>query len=251
MRFDAARSLPETRAWRGRLAARVLVLVVTLMSLAHPADAQDVRSVGAGSVEIAFEATVDFGPITMLRLGADTIVFDLQALGTEAAPTCVVGVGADRVVGTALDGGDEVAPAGTSFVVRAWPTIEVEGGDALTAYPPPPLAGGAGIVCFQTFELEVYANVPGWQLVVSRADRSESAPFPSAYVAGICAGEEASGLLALADGGRRTLREEVVVDACRTVLVALAVRIDAAVAGSAVTDLQYTLLSADADFDAQ
>ena len=247
MCFIVARSIPDADGWR-TWRASVLVLLV---GLAGVAGAQEVRSVGAGSAEIALAVTVDVGPIAVLGLGADAIVFDLQALGTEVAPTCVVGIGPDAVVGTALDGGDEVAPAGTSFSLRAWPTIEVAGGSLLTAYPPPPLSTGTGIVCYQTFELEVYANVSGWQLGVSRADRSESAPFPTAYVASVCDGEEASGLLPLADGGRRTLREDAEDDRCRTVLVALAVRIDAAGAGTAVTDLQYTLLSADSDFDRQ
>jgi len=214
------------------------------------ADAQSVRSVGTGSAEIALEATLELGATLMLRLTTDELVFDLNALGSDDAPVCVVGDGPDRITGMGLDGGDAVFPAGTSLAVTTWPTIEVLGGSPLAAYPPPPRTVG-GVVCYRTFGLEVFANQPGSRLAVSRTDRPESVPFPPSYVASVCPDDDAGALLPLEDGDRRTLLHDAGGGECRDMLVALAVRIDAVGVGTAITDLQYTLLAADADFGAQ
>lgn len=243
MRAARAGGADRRAAWRP-LALGLLAACVGL------ADAQPVRSVGTGAAEITLEATLALGVTLMVRLGTDELVFDLEALGRDDAPVCVVGTGDDRLTGTGLDGGDAVAPAGTSLVVTTWPTIEVLGGTPLAAYPPPPSMTG-GVVCYQTFELEVFANQPGWRLDVSRADRPETAPFPPSYVASVCAGDEESALLPIADDGRRTLWHDATRGGCHDMLVALAVRIDAAGFGTAQTDLRYTLLAADADFGAQ
>jgi hypothetical protein len=64
----------------------------------------------------------------------------------------------------------------------------------------------------------------------------------------VCPASEVPGLLPIVDGERRTLRIGSGTDGCAEMLVAVAVRIDAGLAGTARTELRYTLLAADADF---
>ena len=241
----AARARGPTRRTARWSLALVLVLV-----LGGTAAAQGVRSVGTSTAEIPLEATVDLGPVLQLRLGVDTLAFDLSRLGGPDGAVCVLGSGPDVRTGSGPDGGDEVAPAGTSLVIGAWPTLEALGARPLTTYPPPPGEAG-GVVCYRAFELAAYANVGAWQLGVERSDAPEGAPFPALYVAGVCPGGGVPGLLPIVDGERRTLRLGSAADGCAEMLVAVAVRIDAGVAGAARTDLRYTLLAADADFSTE
>lgn len=241
----AARARGATRGLAGRL--RPAIVLALGLALGGVAGAQGVRSVGTSAAEIPLEATVDLGPVLQLRLGVDTLGFDLSRLGGPDDAVCVLGSGPDVRTGSGPDGGDEVAPAGTSLVIGAWPTLEALGARPLTTYPPPPGEAG-GVVCYRAFELAAYANVGAWQLGVERSDAPEGAPFPALYVVSVCPGGEVPGLLPIADGERRTLRLGSGADACADMLVAVAVRIDAGIAGTARTDLRYTLLAADADF---
>jgi hypothetical protein len=210
--------------------------------------AQAVRSVGTSAAEIPLAVTFDVASVLQMRLAIDTVAFDLSRLGDPDGLVCVVGNGPDLRTGSAPDGGDEVAPAGTSLAMGVWPTLEALGARPLTAYPPPPDQAVGGVVCYRAFALDAYANVGTWQLAVERTDAPEAVPFPALYLASVCRGEAVPGLLPIADGERRTLRLGPAADACAEMLVAVAVRIDAGVAGAARTELRYTLLAADADF---
>lgn len=226
--------------------ARRLGVVLALV-LGGVVLAQGVRSVGTSIAEVPLEVAFDFGPVLQLRLGLDTVAFDLNRLGEPDGAVCVLGSGPDVRTGIGPDGGDEVAPAGTSLTIGAWPTLEARGGVPLTSYPPPPDQAG-GVVCYRAFALDAYANVGAWQLGVERSDAPEGAPFPETFVVGVCPGEALPGLLPIADGERRTLRLGTAADGCAEMLVVVAVRIDAGLAGTARTELRYTLLAADADF---
>ena len=212
--------------------------------------AQSARSVGTSIAELPLEVAFDFGPVLQLRLALDTVVFDLNRLGEPDDAVCVLGTDRDVHTGIGPDGGDEVAPAGTSLTIGVWPTLEARGGVPLTSYPPPPGPSAGGVVCYRAFALDAYANVGAWQLSVERSDAPEGAPFPPLYLAGLCRGEPVPGLLPVADGERRTLRLAASADPCAEMLVAVAVRIDGGLAGTARTELRYTLLAADADFTA-
>lgn len=218
-----------------------LAAVVLLAGCLCAAAAQEVRATGAAGAHLALDVSVDLAPSLELRLGASTIDLDLRALGSELAPACVLGTGPDRVVTADRDGNDRIAPAGTSFQVTDGPAIEVTGGSPIAVYPPP----SGVLVCYVTFELRTFANVSGWQLAVSRADRGA---FPPLYLAGVCPGDPGNGLIPLPDGERRTLQQDRGNGVCHELLVVVAIRVDGVTAGTALTDLQYTLLAADADF---
>lgn len=237
------RGAARARATSGRAVRWALALVV-----AGAAAAQGVRSVGTATAEIPLEVAFDVGSVLQLRLAVDTVAFDLDRLGDPDGPVCVLGSGPDRRTGSAPDGGDAVAPAGTSLTIGAWPTLEALGARPLTSYPPPPDPSAGGVVCFRAFALGAYANVAAWHLGVERSDAPDGPPFPALYLASVCRGEPVPGLLPIADGERRTLRLGSATDACAETLVAVAVRIDGALAGTTRTDLRYTLLAADADF---
>jgi hypothetical protein len=220
----------------------------TALVLAGAVLAQGVRSVGTSTAAVPLEVTFGVGSVLQLTLGVDTVAFDLTRLGDPDGPVCVVGSGPDVRTGSAPDGGDAVAPAGTSLAIGAWPTLEALGARALATYPPPPDQAVGGVVCYRAVALDAYANVGTWQLAVERTDAPEGAPFPALYLASVCRDEAAPGLLPIVDGERRTLRLGSAADGCAEMLVAVAVRIDAGLAGTARTELRYTLLAADADF---
>lgn len=221
-----------------------------VLALAGTATAQGVRSVGTSTAEVALEVAFDLGSVLQMRLAVDTVTFDLSRLGEPDGSVCVIGDGPDLRTGSAPDGGDAVAPAGTSLVIGSWPALEAVGARPLTRYPPPPVQGGDAVVCYRTFAIEAFANLGTWQLAVERTDAPELEPFPTLYLASVCRGAPVAGLRPVADGERRTLRLGSAADACAAMVVAVAVRIDAGLAGTARTELRYTLLAADADFAA-
>lgn len=210
--------------------------------------AQGARSVGTSIAEVPLEVTFDFAPVLQLRLALDTVAFDLNRVGEPDGAVCVLGSGPDELTGSGPDGGDAVAPSGTSLTIGAWPTLEARGGIPLTSYPPPPDQAAGGVVCYRAFALDAYVNVGAWQLGVERSGAFIGAPFPETYVVSACPGDALLDLLPIADGERRTLRLGSTPEGCTEMLVAVAVRIDGALAGTARTDLRYTLLAADADF---
>jgi hypothetical protein len=224
---------------------RVLPVVLVFGAAAF---AQGVRSVGTSTAEVPLQVTFDLQPVLQLQLEVDTLGFDLNRLGGPDDAVCVLGSGPDVYTGTGPDGGDEVAPAGTTLTIDTWPTLAAHGARPLTLYPPPPEESEGGVVCYRAFMLGAYANVGSWQLGVERADAADGAPIPALYVVGVCPDAQVSGLLPIADGERRTMRLGDTGDGCTEMLGAVGVRIDGGVAGTARTELRYTLLAADADF---
>ncbi len=225
-----------------RLAAGLLVALLG----AAPAHAQEVGSTGMTRASVTLAMAADVPSVVRLQLAADRLVFDLGVdLGSDGL-ACVVATAAN-VASPSEDG--RVAPAGTTFRLGAWPDIDVVGGTALMSYPPPASTSG-GVVCYRTFLLEAFANTAGWQLSAGRSDRSLTAPFPPLYLEAVCRGDAPLGLRAIESGGTLALVTDKAPGGCGEVLVAAAVRIDGQAAGETVTDVLYTLVSADTDFGA-
>lgn len=241
----APTSTAPTRRRRGWARTWLVTLLILLIGVGG---AQTTTSTGATEAALTFTGRVDLGPLVRLQLGATELDFDLQQpLDAPGAPLCVVAPAVDGVESGGFGASATVTPAGTSFRSVDWPRIEVVGGSPLVVFPPPSGDRDLAVVCYRSFVIEPYANLDGWQLAVSRSD-----PVPDTglqmYLAGTCQGEPDAGLQVLGDGGSVVLASDRLAGSCGAMLAVLALRVEGLAAGETVAELQYTLLTADADF---
>lgn len=164
-------------------------------------------AVSKGENQAAVNQTVELilPKATALHLDVTTLTFDLTAMDGPNWPNsgadfggkmvCVYGL-ANEDVHTQL--GDnfynqvQTLPLGTSYSVgpNGWPQIVVNGGPAVTAYPPIKLDKDGQLVpgsknyfvCYRTFILQKFSNGKQWDLVVSRNDPQGAQSIQHLYI---------------------------------------------------------------------
>lgn len=218
---------------------------------------------------------------------ADRAVSGEMPSGFDLACVYVTGNDVENVLGSTYWGQTQVVPGGIAYHAATWDQIYLEyfGNDHSGPVPPearvvtyPPIRldangelvpGSKGyFVCYQTFVLQLFSNFDFWDLQVRRTDTAGVQPIEHLYVqANTCSDYGAgTGLYALDNGmfvhlipktlNAGTTGEEALTNtaACGLntswldVLGVLAVKINADHYGTSVANLQYTLMSSDAQF---
>ncbi|HKI55527.1 MAG TPA: hypothetical protein VKB31_00130 [Trueperaceae bacterium] len=141
---------------------------------------------------------------------AANLNFDLGNLGAQTV--CVTGIPNDKgqIVSDTAPSGVGQYPLGTFYTVgENFPDISINGGAQIAQYPPIAINQETGavdlnskkhIVCYKSFVLEKFSNVPGWDVTVQRADATST--LGNMWVQdNICsAWGGTTGLLPLSDG---------------------------------------------------
>lgn len=146
---------------------------------------------------------------------AENLNFDLSSLGTSNSQlACVTAIPNSK--GQVGDVSQTVGvwPLGTHYTIGgSFPDINVQGGSAVTSYPPVAYTGGSAangvslaskqeFVCYKSFILEKFANVPGWTVTVSRSDATGNNLDQMYIQDNVCGAAfgNATGLLPLVNG---------------------------------------------------
>lgn len=210
---------------------------------------------GDALAAIAPEIAVTIPSVAQLAIGASTLTFDLGADLASAELACVHGPDRGDVFGGSDASGTETAlPMGTGFRRGEYPRIQVEGRGAVAGYPGLAIArdgemqpgSDEDFVCYRTFLLQRFSNLPGWELTVER-DAVQDEGFPERiYIrnSGCTGGSELQGLVPLFAGQRLRLADADTSAYCPEgdVLV-LATPSAGARGGVARTRLMYTLFA--------
>jgi hypothetical protein len=229
-------------------------IVLCLLALAGGGALAQVTDTGGREVVAAPLLTVTVPMVAELRLAAAEVDFDLGGGLQSRTLVCVYGFqGGDPAAATFE--GATVFPLGTGFRQGEHPAVVVEGAGAVTGFPPLRLdAGGQAVarseedfVCYRTFLLRRFSNLPGWQLTVERpaSDGSSGGPA-SLYIRDSGCRESGSlqGLHPLDPGERRVLASAGASDPCfEGDVVVLAAKIAAVRAGETPAHLVYTLMA--------
>lgn len=219
---------------------RTLAVCVLIASVAVAAG--QTTSTGADYASINLSLDADLGEQLALRLPVSVLVFDLgaQEANAVAGLTCVVGAtAADPVVTSAALAAPTVAPAGITVSTAG---SEVRYGGALLTDTSPTL-GNPRQVCFRDFALAIFANVPGWQLIVDRVDDQNDQAIEHLYVAWACGSADGVGFRRLEQGATATLLQTTQAGECRDVRVVVGVKPALEQAGVSTATLRYTLIS--------
>jgi hypothetical protein len=207
---------------------------------------------GGATVVVSPQLTVTVPSVAELRLDATEIAFDLGGGLQSATFACVYGSeGAGQPSG--MDPLDPLFPLGTGFRYADYPAITVEGSGAVSGYPPLRLdAAGEALpgsdldfVCYRSFLLRRFSNLPGWQLSVERPT-TDAGGIDGLYVRdGGCDGDGGlQGLFRLDPGGRQVLASSDTAASCPNGdVVVLAVEVGAVRAGETPAHLVYTLMA--------
>jgi hypothetical protein len=209
---------------------------------------------GGATVVVSPQLTVTVPSVAELRLDAAEIEFDLGGALQSATLACVYGSeGFEPSAG--VDTREPVFPLGTAFRRGAYPTITVEGSGPVFSYPPLRFdAAGEALpgsdrdfVCYRSFLLRRFSNLPGWELSVERpATDAVTGGLERLYVRdGGCDGDgELQGLFRLDPGGRQVLASSDTAATCPNGdVVVLALEVGAVRAGETPAHLVYTLMA--------
>ena len=209
---------------------------------------------GSATVVVSPQLTVTVPSVAELRLDATEITFDLGGALQSETLACVYG-SENPGSSTGIDSLDPVFPLGTGFRHGAYPAITVEGSGPVSSYPPLRFdAAGEALpgsdrdfVCYRSFLLRRFSNLPGWQLSVERpATDAVAGGIDGLYVRdGGCAGDGGlQGLFRLDPGERRVLANADTAAACPNGdVVVLALEVGAVRAGETPAHLVYTLMA--------
>lgn len=219
---------------------------LTVHALLGLAAAQVVATAPVGSsAVITLSGEVQLSPSLLLSASRTELLFDLSPEGWGDNNTICVegGSEADVELVPAFPGAQRVNPAGTVFQVTAHPDFVIDAVREISYTAD--LTDAAGrVVCYQTFTLDFFSNVSGWNILVNLVELRGVAPLSTVYLAAFCPGGPPAeeGMLRLQDGDYATLLRGANVAACNSALVAVAVRPDPSVAGELGALLTYTLL---------
>jgi hypothetical protein len=139
---------------------------------------------GATSATVSQSVSMILPQATALHLDVTDLTFDLNLVGgKDNSIACVYGLqDTDKVdqLGDAFWSQKQSLPLGTSYNLSAqsWPNITLNGGGAVTSYPPIKLddkgelvRGSKGyFVCYKTFFLQTFSNGYTFDLTMKRSD---------------------------------------------------------------------------------
>lgn len=225
--------------WRNVAAALV---ASCLLALVGAAAAQAVTSTGTSFASVALSGIVDLRPQASLRLPLDTVTFDLRpGADPQHVPACVVGTSSGDInTGDALGAGT-VSPAGTTFRVTPFPTIEVLGGEPVAVNELP--IGNRAVVCYRSFVMEAFSNAPGWQLTVDRPAAAAEHAIENLYVGAACRADDGVGMHRLDVDDEASLVVSPNPGSCSEILVVMAVKPGQEPGGTAIANVRYTLMA--------
>ncbi|WP_298630661.1 hypothetical protein [uncultured Thermus sp.] len=163
----------------------------------------DAYAKGADSASVNQTIELILPKATALHLDVTTLTFDLTGLDGASWPNstpdfggqmvCVYGL-SDKDVKTQLGynfyNQVQTLPLGTSYGVAQWPNITINGGGAVTAYPPIKLDNNGELVpgsknyfvCYRTFILQKFSNGKQWHLTVNRNDPEGAQGIQHLYI---------------------------------------------------------------------
>lgn len=226
--------------WRRNGAAAAIA--ICLAAVCEFGMAQAASSVGTTFTSVALTGTVDLSPQVSLRLPG-TVTLDLRDIpGDEEVPECVIGpTSGDPSISAAALGSSAVAPAGITFGIGVFPAIQVSGGA-----PTPPnkvLPAARNIVCYKSFVVRAFGNMPGWQLTVDRLNVAVDQPIENLFVGAACATDDGVSMYRLGTDMSATLVTSAAAGGCRDVAMVLAVKPGHEKGGTSVAHLRYTLMA--------
>ncbi len=219
----------------------------------------------AGQIEasIVTQTSLIINPVVSLKLFAKEINFDLKNLDSNGETiTCVYGKGArDEETGIQYNNIPEVYPLNTSYTVNANNSeygITIDSGGIIEVYPPidfdldnEVIANSKNyFMCYATFLLKGFVNSNSWSLTATREDpiagegidklyiQSSSCEEPLNRKKGLFPFENHQSLL-LAFGEERSCEHFVV----------LATKVIANTHGSSFTNITYTLVNLESNFN--
>lgn len=192
---------------KGILAA---VLVLAPLALAQaptvaPTKGNGPDAYAKGTDSAAVNQTIELilPKATALHLDVTTLTFDLTGLDGASWPNstpdfggqmvCVYGL-TDQDVKTQLGNNFynqvQTLPLGTSYSTATWPNIAINGGGAVTAYPPIKLDKDGELVpgsknhfvCYRSFILQKFSNGKQWHLTVNRNDPQGAQGIQHLYI---------------------------------------------------------------------
>ena len=228
-------------------------LLAVLLSLWAVAAAQS-SDAGDAFAAVAPALTVTIPSVAELRIGASTLAFDLGGDLTSAEMACVYGQHVAGWGGEPPAAGHEmVLPLGTAFRRGAYPLVEVEGRAPVAGFPALEMGrdGGAvarrdeDFVCYRSFLLHHFSNLPGWELTVERIPDGNRFP-EQLYIrnSGCSGGSGLMGLVPLYPGQRLKLARSETDQYCPGGDVVVIATTSAGVrAGATETRLIYTLFA--------
>lgn len=249
VRHDGGRRARFDRRLRGLLASGLVAVATAAFAQA--------TDTGSGEVLVSPLLTVTVPSVAELRLDASEVTFDLTSSLQSQTMACVYGHEDIDLQGSSVDafGQPTVFPLGTGFWQSAHRQVVVDGAGAVADYPPLRFdAGGEAVplsdrdfVCYRSFVLRRFSNLPGWELTVERAAGDEAGDGSThLYVraSGCTPSPSRQGLHALDPGDRHLLACAESSDPCfEGDVVVLAVKVAAARAGETPAHLVYTLMS--------
>ena len=245
------------RPIRGPTRAGACAILACLLAWVGGGALAQVTDAGGSEVLVSPLLTVTVPMVAELRLEAAEVDFDLGGALQSKNLVCVYGFeGGDPAagVGSTFEGAT-VFPLGTGFRQGAHPVVVVEGAGVVMGFPPLRLdAGGQAVarseedfVCYRSFVLRRFSNLPGWQLTVERpADGGPAEGAFRLYIrdSGCRESGGLQGLHPLDPGERRVLADADASDPCLDGdVVVLAVKIAAVRAGESPAHLVYTLMA--------
>ena len=238
----------------GRIAGLRIALAVGVVVAWTGSALVQSNDTGGATVVVSPQLTVTVPSVAELRLDAAEIAFDLGGALQSATLACVYGSeGFEPTSGVGTF--EPVFPLGTGFRHGAYPAITVEGSGPVSGYPPLRFdAAGEALpgsdrdfVCFRSFLLRRFTNLPGWQLSVERpATGGLPGGIEGLYVRdGGCDGDGGlQGLFRLDPGEQRVLASADTAASCPNGdVVVLALEVGAVRAGETPAHLVYTLMA--------
>jgi len=188
---------------------RIFIILVAVLTVGVIGLAQDLApTTGDGPDAIAKNTTENSATVsqtvqlilpnaTALHLDVTTVPFDLTSLDGAAWPNSTVDFGDQMVCVYGKADTDTVQPQGPTYFSQVqylplgtqyveselgYPYVAIDGGSAVTAYPPIQIdangelvAGSKGyFVCYRSFLLQKFSNGAAWDLTVSRTDAADN-----------------------------------------------------------------------------